>query len=105
MMAPALVCDVGRMRPAGEVLAEAREVTEPAHRAAVDRLPVRLRQIVGYHAGWWDADGRSSEGGGKAVRPALVLASARAVGGDEAFAAAVPAVVAVELVHDFSLLH
>jgi geranylgeranyl diphosphate synthase type I len=104
-VAPVLVRDVSPMRPASDVLAWARGVTEPAHRAAVDQLPVRLRQIIGYHVGWWDADGRSSESGGKAIRPALVLASARAVGGDGALAAAVPAVVAVELVHDFSLMH
>jgi geranylgeranyl diphosphate synthase type I len=40
---------------------------------------------------------------GKLVRPRLCLLSCRAVGGD-AFAA-VPAAAAVELVHDFSLIH
>src|SRR5690606_14732987 len=37
------------------------------------------------------------------LRPALVLLAAEAVGGDAA--AAMPAAVAVELVHNFSLLH
>ena len=41
--------------------------------------------------------------GGKAIRPTLVLLSAQAVGGVPA--AAVPAAVAVELAHNFSLLH
>jgi geranylgeranyl diphosphate synthase type I len=105
MATPVLVSRVSSARPAAEVLGWARGVAEPAHRAAVNRLPGRLRQIVGYHAGWWDADGRPSGGGGKAVRPALTLAAARATGGDGAAVAAIPAGVAVELVHDFSLLH
>ncbi|CRK59484.1 Octaprenyl diphosphate synthase / Dimethylallyltransferase / (2E,6E)-farnesyl diphosphate synthase / Geranylgeranyl diphosphate synthase [Alloactinosynnema sp. L-07] len=40
---------------------------------------------------------------GKAIRPALVLTSAEAVGGSPRDA--VPAAVAVELVHNFTLLH
>ncbi|WP_443032868.1 polyprenyl synthetase family protein [Streptomyces sp. DH10] len=40
---------------------------------------------------------------GKSVRPALVLLSAAAVGGSAELA--VPGAVAVELVHDFTLLH
>ncbi|MBG0831208.1 polyprenyl synthetase family protein [Planomonospora sp. ID67723] len=103
-------------RSAGEILAEARAITEPAHRAAVERLPDEIRHITGYHAGWWDADGRPCADTGKTVRPALVLACARAIAdgagrpdraGPEAGAvrAAIPAAVAVELVHDFSLLH
>ncbi|MCU1639828.1 MAG: Geranylgeranyl pyrophosphate synthase-like protein [Nocardia sp.] len=91
-----------------QVLAHTRELVEPAHRAAVDRLPESLRHIAGYHAGWWNADGTACAETGKAVRPALVLAAARAVGGslgDLLVEAAVPAAVAVELVHDFSLLH
>ena len=41
--------------------------------------------------------------GGKAIRPALVLLSARAAGGTAE--TALPAAVAVELAHNFSLLH
>ncbi|MBV8542056.1 MAG: polyprenyl synthetase family protein, partial [Pseudonocardiales bacterium] len=41
--------------------------------------------------------------GGKAIRPTLALLSAEVVGG--APAVAVPAAIAVELVHNFSLLH
>jgi geranylgeranyl diphosphate synthase, type I len=63
--------------------------------------------VAGYHAGWWDADGRPAGGAGKAVRPALTLACARGAGGPEGVRANLDAVVdaAVELVHDFSLLH
>lgn len=89
--------------PVGQVLAEARTLVEPVHRAAIDRLPAPVRHLVGYHVGWWDALGRSGSHSGKSVRPALVLAAARAVGAEPR--AVVDEAVAVELVHDFSLLH
>jgi geranylgeranyl diphosphate synthase type I len=91
-------------RPAAEVLDWSRRQWEPAMRAAVDRLPASMRRIAGYHFGWWDENGAPEPApGGKALRPALALLSARACGGDPADA--VPAAVAVELVHNFSLLH
>lgn len=81
-----------------------RESVEPALREAVDSLPGLVRHLCGYHMGWWDTDGRPESGGsGKAVRPAMTLLSAAAAGGSRADA--VPAAVAVELVHNFSLLH
>jgi geranylgeranyl diphosphate synthase, type I len=87
------------------VLERARAVMQPALRAAVDGLAdERMRRIAGYHLGWLDADGAEiALGGGKAVRPALVLLCAEAAGG--VAADAVPPGVAVELVHNFSLLH
>lgn len=90
-----------------QVLARARDLIGPAHRVAVDQLPPEIRQIAGYHAGWWDADGRASAVEGKAVRPALTLACAVAAGGTATISAttAVDAAVAAELIHDFSLLH
>jgi geranylgeranyl diphosphate synthase type I len=92
-------------RPAREVLAWSRRLVDPALREAVDTLPAATRRIAGYHFGWWDAAGQPGDGtaAGKAIRPALVLLAARAAGGDPA--AATPAAVAVELVHNFSLLH
>ncbi|MFB7719820.1 polyprenyl synthetase family protein [Nocardia sp. NPDC056100] len=95
-------------RTVAEVLAQTRALVEPAHRAAVDRLSGSMRHIAGYHAGWWDADGAPCAESGKSVRPALALAAARAISGrhgDMRTRAAIPAAVAVELVHDFSLLH
>jgi geranylgeranyl diphosphate synthase type I len=91
-------------RTAAEVLAAGRYLFTPALRAAVDTLPGSMRRITGYHFGWWEADGEPTEAdSGKALRPALVLLAAEAVGGDPA--EAIPAAVAVELVHNFSLLH
>jgi len=89
------------------VLARARALVDPALRAAVDRLQgEHMRRIAGYHLGWLDADGRPLPGdgvGGKAIRPTLAVLSAQAAGGTAA--QGVPAAVAVELVHNFSLLH
>lgn len=86
------------------LLANARSLIEPTQRAAIASLPPEVRHVAGFHLGWWDADGTdASTGGGKAVRPAITLTCARAAGGSAH--SAVPAAVAVELVHDFSLLH
>jgi geranylgeranyl diphosphate synthase, type I len=97
--------DVMVARPAHEVLAWTRQLVDPALREAVDRLPATSRRIAGYHFGWCDADGRpaGTAGAGKAIRPALALLAARATGGDPA--AVLPAAVAVELMHNFSLIH
>ncbi|MFF4651783.1 family 2 encapsulin nanocompartment cargo protein polyprenyl transferase [Streptomyces sp. NPDC001380] len=89
---------------ASEVLARTRRAVDPALRAAVDSLPAAMRRIAAYHFGWQEADGTPASGdAGKAVRPALVLAAARALGGPPG--AAVTAAAAVELVHNFTLLH
>jgi geranylgeranyl diphosphate synthase, type I len=81
-----------------------RELFDPAMRQAISSLPNEMRHVCGYHLGYWDERGEpGDEASGKAVRPALVLLSAEVVGGSAM--AAVPAAVAVELVHNFSLLH
>jgi len=103
---------LGSRRSAGDILESGRTTVEPALRAAVERLPAAMWPILGYHYGWLDEAGQPTDGGaGKALRPTLALLAARAVAteglatgaGEEG--AAVPAAVAVELVHDFSLLH
>lgn len=85
-------------------LQRTRDVFLPAMREAVDRMDPRSSAISAYHLGWCTADGSEQEpSGGKAVRPALALLSARAAGA--AIEVGVPGAVAVELVHNFSLLH
>ncbi len=87
-----------------DAIERGRTLAVPALRAAVDRLHPRLRRVVAYHRGWTAADGTPLPGGGgKLVRPALALLSAEAAGA--AVEAGLPGAVAVELVHDFSLLH
>lgn len=91
-------------QPAAEVLDSCRTLVEPALRAAIDSLAGPVRRIAGYHRGWWAPDGTpTTMPSGKAVRPALTVLAARNGGGRAE--TAVPAAVAVELVHDFSLLH
>jgi geranylgeranyl diphosphate synthase type I len=84
-------------------LSRARELVDPAMRAAIDRLDPDSRRLASYHLGWTDADGRSTDNGGKAVRPTLAVLSAEAAGARASIG--VPGAVAVELVHNFSLLH
>jgi geranylgeranyl diphosphate synthase type I len=86
------------------LLERGRTLATPVLRAAVDRLAPPMDTVAAYHFGWIDADGRPAAGaGGKAVRPALALLSAQAAGADPEIG--VPGAVAVELVHNFSLLH
>ena len=86
------------------IVERSRGVVEPALQAALARLDPWCRHVATYHLGWCDADGQPTPGrGGKLVRPALVLLAAEAVGA--ALTAALPGAVAVELVHNFSLLH
>ncbi|MEU1016984.1 family 2 encapsulin nanocompartment cargo protein polyprenyl transferase [Streptomyces sp. NPDC005898] len=94
----------GDGQEAAEILAAARAYVDPELRGAVDSLPRSLRRVARYHFGWEHADGTPAEGNaGKAIRPALVLAAVRALGGDPA--GAVRAAAAVELTHNFTLLH
>jgi geranylgeranyl diphosphate synthase type I len=87
-------------RDAVEILNKARDVVEPYLRD----LPPPLEIVVGYHFGWCDEHGAPvSADGGKAVRSAFTLLAADAAGGDSLLA--VDAAVAVELVHNFSLVH
>ena len=89
---------------APDVLGRVRELIEPALRAAVDGLAdERMRLVAGYQLGWNDAAGSPTAGGGKAIRPALAVLSAEAVLGSPD--SGIPGAIAVELVHNFSLLH
>ncbi|MCB5169168.1 polyprenyl synthetase family protein [Streptomyces bambusae] len=89
---------------AAALLDTTRETVEPELRRAVGELPGTLRRVAAYHLGWEEADGTPADGrGGKAIRPALVLAAAGALGGSAR--AAVRPAAAVELAHNFTLLH
>lgn len=88
------------------ILERSRQSVDPELRAAVATLPAPMRRIARYHFGWEHADGTPAEGnGGKAIRPALVLAAAAALGGPAAREGTARAAAAVELVHNFTLLH
>ncbi|MDH6111225.1 geranylgeranyl diphosphate synthase type I [Kitasatospora sp. MAP12-15] len=99
-------------RTAAEILARARSAVDPVLRTAVDSMPESMARIGAYHFGWREADGSlSAADAGKAIRPALVLAAARACTPPDSQSAtgsrptALAAAAAVELVHNFTLLH
>ena len=85
-------------------LSLSRGAVTQALRAALERLDETCRMQAGYHLGWTDPDGQpTGANGGKAVRPSLALLSAEAAGATAEVG--LPGAVAVELVHNFSLLH
>ena len=89
-----------------EALHRARDQVTPGVLRALARLSPEVRPLVEYHFGLVDEAGRPVVGGngsGKGVRPALALLSAEAAGAPARVG--VPGAVAVELVHNFSLLH
>ncbi|MDH5508236.1 MAG: polyprenyl synthetase family protein, partial [Anaerolineae bacterium] len=61
-----------------------------------------LHKMMAYHLGW-EGEGAGPQARGKRVRPMLVLLTCAAAGG--AWEKALPAAAAVELVHNFSLIH
>ena len=63
----------------------------------------QLTRMTRYHMGWEDEQGQGADKTGKGLRPSLLLLACEAVGGD--WRRAVPAAAAVELVHNFSLVH
>jgi geranylgeranyl diphosphate synthase type I len=99
---PTTAAGVGRAEVT-ELLERGRVLSTPVLRAAVARLAPPMDTVASYHFGWIDAVGHPAHGGGKAVRPALALLSAEAAGAVPQ--TGVPGAVAVELVHNFSLLH
>jgi len=69
-------------------------------------LPGRsqLGRMTSYHLGWVTPDGHpATANGGKRIRPSLCIWASEALGGDPH--QAVPAAVAVELIHNFTLIH
>ena len=86
------------------VLDRARQLVEPSMRQAIATLKPELAAIAEFHFGWIDEQGRQVEnGGGKGVRSALAVLSAEASGAPSEVA--IPGAVAVELIHNFSLMH
>lgn len=100
-------------------LARYRDEIESALRAAVSeaaQMTTRAPQSAGalatmygqieYHLGWRAVDLSPTRGdSGKLMRPALTLLAAELTGGAAAVEKAMPAAVAVELIHNFSLIH
>jgi geranylgeranyl diphosphate synthase type I len=86
------------------ILDRCRALVRPALVEAVERLHPWVAEMAGYAFGWCEAGGAPAvASGGKGVRQALAVLGAEAAGAPGR--AGVPAAVAVELVHTFSLLH
>ncbi|MEU7427991.1 polyprenyl synthetase family protein [Streptomyces sp. NPDC040750] len=89
---------------APELLVHCAELVRPSLREAVGRLHPWMAEMAAYSFGWCEVGGApTATPGGKGVRQALAVLGARAAGADGR--AGIPAAVAVELVHTFSLLH
>ncbi len=70
----------------------------------VGRASLPLYNMMRYHMGWIDEQGRTDPGtAGKRLRPVLCLLACHALGGP--WRQALPVAAAVELVHNFSLIH
>jgi geranylgeranyl diphosphate synthase type I len=85
------------------ILSRYRGAIEQELRKSAAEFQLPFYRILHYHLGFEDQDGRSSTGyAGKALRPALLLFAHEALGGQPE--EAIPAAVALELVHSFSLM-
>ncbi len=92
------------MRRVGEVTSRYRDGVLAALHEVLDRNDLGHAALMRYHFGFEDAAGRTTESsGGKMLRPALCLLCCEAVGGDVRHA--IPAAAALELVHNFTLIH
>jgi geranylgeranyl diphosphate synthase type I len=87
-----------------ESLLKYRTRIDAAMRQVIERQSSGLRQMMEYHLGWTDEKGESVESStAKRVRPTLCILACEALGGD--FQTCMPNAVAVELIHNFSLIH
>jgi geranylgeranyl diphosphate synthase, type I len=79
---------------------EAALHVEVARLQAPDTLP--LHEMLNYHMGW-TGEGAGQDAGGKRIRPLLLLLVNASCGAN--WLHALPAAAAVELAHNFSLIH
>jgi geranylgeranyl diphosphate synthase type I len=86
-----------------EQLERFRPEVSQSLRGALEGAGLPLYAMVRYHMGWQEADGSPANAEGKGVRPALALLSCAALSGRHEHA--LPAAVAIELAHNFSLVH
>jgi geranylgeranyl diphosphate synthase, type I len=106
--------------PYREQISEALRRQLPQHRPSLDSADARTSALLDvfygqmeYHFGWRDASlAPAIADPGKLLRPALVLLSAQLFArlqgedrGAEETARAMPAAIAIEMVHNFSLIH
>jgi len=86
-----------------DFLAIHRDLIESSLKEAIGDSPDALAVAARYVMGWEDERGNRASNPGKRIRPALCLFASEAFGGMAE--AALPGAVAVEFVHNFSLVH
>jgi geranylgeranyl diphosphate synthase type I len=89
-----------------DLFTQMREQLEEALRRTVGQIRDHnleaMRHMLAYHMGW-EGEGAGPMATGKRIRPLLVLLTNAAAEGD--WSRAIPAAVAIELIHNFSLIH
>ncbi len=87
-----------------QALNRVMKLIEPELMKSVEKLSDDLLPVIEYHFGWKTIQGfETPKDAGKRLRPALAILSSEAVGGDPELA--IPGAVAVEMIHNFSLIH
>lgn len=103
------MAETGRSQPASSVdlpsvLSEYRDLVESALQEKIPQQNIAPYTSLRYHMGWCDKDGNPRDDAeGKRLRPALLLLACQAAGG--ALESAMAAASAIELIHNFSLIH
>lgn len=95
-------------RPFAQALREAVDAAERAtpRDPASDPMVSMMYGQLGYHLGWRSATMEPEDSPpGKLLRPTIVLLTAELAGGVPAIERAMPAAVAIEMIHNFSLIH
>ena len=86
------------------ILEKYRSEVNAELKAIINERESPLYDMMRYHLGWIDEKGNpAANDSGKALRSALCLFSCEATGGN--FRKALPAAAALELIHNFSLIH
>ena len=91
-------------------LSQLRQIYHPAIESELQTAVARanisgldeLHAMMSYHMGW-EGEGAGPDATGKRIRPLLVLLTTQAAGDD--WQKALPGAAAVELIHNFSLIH
>jgi geranylgeranyl diphosphate synthase type I len=87
-----------------EIFIKYQEIIQQSLRPALSLDHGELNLLSHYQMGWVDENGNNSTGSsGKALRPSLCLLACEAVGGQ--INLAVPLAIALEIIHNFSLVH
>lgn len=89
-----------------DILERTRLLIEAPLRAAIETLNPHLVVAARYHMGWVRADGTAIDStglAGKGMRSSMAVLGAEAVGACSEDA--IPGAVAIELIHNFSLIH